>query len=114
MLTDHAREILSKLSTLDINSSLHNLTNSVDVDSLDIRDSHNFTRLASSSANLAPEQLQFTTTQTTYSPSDTVRLTGGWVYDGDGYTDLSTVDFWLLPQGGDWLNIDDATSHSEQ
>ena len=104
----HAREILSKLSTLDINSTLHNLTNSVD--SLDIRDFHNFTHRASSSANLAPEQLQFSTTQTTYSPSDTVSLTGGWVYDGNGYTDLSTVDFWLLPEGGDWFNIADATS----
>ena len=65
----HAREILSKLSTLDINSTLHNLTNSVDVDSLDIRDFHNFTHRASSATNLAPEQLQFSTTQTTYNPS---------------------------------------------
>jgi hypothetical protein len=100
----HAREILSKLSTLDINSTLHNLTNSVDVDSLDIRDFHNFNHRASSAANLAPEQLQFSTTQTTYSPSDTISLTGSWVYDGNGYTDLSTIDFWLLKEGGDWLN----------
>ncbi len=55
MLTHHAREVLSKLSPLDINSTLHSLTNSVDVDSLDIRDFHNFTHRASSSANQAPE-----------------------------------------------------------
>lgn len=52
MLTHHAREILSKLSILDINSTLHNLTNSVDVDSLNIRDFHNLSNLSAGNYTL--------------------------------------------------------------
>ncbi len=37
-----------------------------------------------------------------------VRLKDTRVFDANGVTDLSRVDFWLKKEGGNWQNIDDA------
>jgi hypothetical protein len=58
------------------------------------------------SANQAPQELQFNTTQST----GTVSLTDARVYDGNSYTDLSTIDFWLQTPDGSWQDISNTTS----
>ena len=58
------------------------------------------------SANQAPQELQFNTTQ---SPG-TVSLTDARVYDGNSYTDLSYIDFWLQTPDGNWQDVSDANS----
>ena len=37
-------------------------------------------------------------------------INGGWVYDADGSTDLSRVDFWLKKNDGTFVNLEDVTS----
>ncbi|HEY9794360.1 MAG TPA: GPI anchored serine-threonine rich family protein [Leptolyngbyaceae cyanobacterium] len=58
------------------------------------------------SANQSPQELQFNTTQST----GTVSLTDAKVYDGNSYTDLSTIDFRLQTPDGSWQDIDNTNT----
>ena len=60
----------------------------------------------------APTSLSFSTTKSAYELGETVSLTSAWVYDGDDYTDLDRVDFWLRKDGGTWQDIGDTSSFS--
>jgi hypothetical protein len=62
------------------------------------------------SANTAPTYLQYTLNSTNFKTTDTVSINGGWVYDADGSTDLSRVDFWLKKNDGTFVNLEDVTS----
>jgi hypothetical protein len=62
------------------------------------------------SANSAPSSLQFNTSKSSYKTGESLSLTDAWVYDGNGFSDLSQVDFWLQKDGGAWQDISDATS----
>lgn len=42
--------------------------------------------------------------------SDTLTIDSGWVYHADGSSQLSRVDVWLLPQGGEWQDVEDITN----
>ncbi|MGK7878704.1 MAG: Calx-beta domain-containing protein [Crocosphaera sp.] len=57
-------------------------------------------------ANYAPEGLQFNVTV----EGNILNLTDAWIYDGDGYQNLSYVDLWLQKEGEDWENIADITN----
>jgi uncharacterized protein YkwD len=43
--------------------------------------------------NVAPNSLQFGLEKTTYTSTETLRITNGWVYDINGATDINRVDF---------------------
>ena len=62
------------------------------------------------SVNYAPTSLQFNTNKTSYNVGEIVSLTSAWVYDGNGASDLSKVDFWLKKDGGNWQDISDIYS----
>ncbi|MEA5469721.1 CARDB domain-containing protein [Spirulina sp. 06S082] len=49
--------------------------------------------------NIAPENLRFGLNRSKYSLSDTLQVTSGWVYDGDGGDDLASVNFELIENG---------------
>ena len=53
--------------------------------------------------NIPPEGLQFNINV----EGDFLNLNDAWIYDGDGYQNLSYVDLWLQKEGEDWENIDD-------
>ncbi len=57
----------------------------------------------------APQQLQFSTNKNIYSVGD-ISLTNAKVYDGDGIRDLSRVHFQLKQDGGNWVDIGNATN----
>ncbi|WP_435183624.1 pre-peptidase C-terminal domain-containing protein [Cylindrospermopsis raciborskii G7] len=61
-------------------------------------------------SNTAPIYLQYTLNSTTLKTTDTLSINSGWVYDADGSTDLSRVDFWLKKNDGTFLNLGDVTS----
>ncbi|MBW4493475.1 MAG: S8 family serine peptidase [Oscillatoria princeps RMCB-10] len=63
--------------------------------------------------NTPPQLLQFST-QPVYSVYETASLTGAKVYDPDGASDLSRVDFWLKSDSGDWTDISDVTSFAAE
>ena len=60
--------------------------------------------------NQVPQWLQFGLNKTTLSNTETLNISNGWVYDGNGATDLARVDFRLLQSNGTWIDISDATS----
>ncbi|MCL1473813.1 S8 family serine peptidase [Argonema antarcticum] len=51
--------------------------------------------------NTAPENLQFNLTSNSYNVGSTVELNGK-VFDRNGASDISRVDFWLKQNGNDW------------
>lgn len=55
----------------------------------------------------APSRLQGSVDQQV---NDTLRLNSGWVYHADGSNQLSRVDVWLLPRGGEWQDLQDITN----
>jgi len=60
--------------------------------------------------NNKPIDLQFTLTQTTYNPGDSINLVGAKVYDADGITDLDRVDFEIKKDDGEWVKIQGVTN----
>jgi hypothetical protein len=62
------------------------------------------------SANFAPTDLQFNLNKTIYTVGDILNLTGAWVKDLNGSNDLSRVDMWIKPDGGNWIDLGDATT----
>ena len=44
--------------------------------------------------------------------SDTLSLDYGWVYDANGYSDISKVDFWVQRADGSFIDVADATTFS--
>jgi pimeloyl-ACP methyl ester carboxylesterase len=64
-------------------------------------------------ANTAPTNLDFNTTKVVYNENETVSLTGE-VFDADGITTLSKIDFWLQEgNNGTWRDITDATTFTQ-
>ncbi|MEA5469756.1 SBBP repeat-containing protein [Spirulina sp. 06S082] len=45
---------------------------------------------------VAPSNLRFSLDNTSYSANDTIALQNGWIYDGDGGTDIARLDLQLL------------------
>ena len=60
--------------------------------------------------NQAPTSLQFGLNKTTFLNAETLTVNNGWVFDGNGASDLSRVDFRLMQPNGIWIDISDATS----
>ena len=60
--------------------------------------------------NQAPTSLQFGLNKTTFLNTETLSINNGWVFDGNGASDLSRVDFRLMQPNGTWIDISDATS----
>ncbi|MCL1472887.1 S8 family serine peptidase [Argonema antarcticum] len=61
--------------------------------------------------NAAPKDLQFSLLKDTYNVGETISITGGQVYDGDGIDDLAKVNLFLKKDNNDWQDItDDVTS----
>ncbi|MGK7879998.1 MAG: CARDB domain-containing protein [Crocosphaera sp.] len=56
--------------------------------------------------NTAPEGLQFNVSV----EGNILNLTNAWIYDYDGYQDLSNVDLWLKKEGENWQDIEDITN----
>ncbi|HAA26428.1 MAG TPA: hypothetical protein DCE56_00545, partial [Cyanobacteria bacterium UBA8553] len=48
-----------------------------------------------------------------YQVGETVSLKDTQIYDANGISDLSRLDFWLLREGGNWENIGDAYSFTQ-
>lgn len=62
-------------------------------------------------SNAAPKELQFSLLKDNYEVGETVKITGGQVYDSDGIDDLAKVNVFLKKDNGDWPDIgDDITS----
>ncbi len=68
------------------------------------------TKSFSVTANVAPTSLQFITNKSFYKVGDTLSLTNSFVYDGNGASDLSKVDFWLKKDSGNWQDISDVST----
>ncbi|MGK7879573.1 MAG: Calx-beta domain-containing protein [Crocosphaera sp.] len=62
--------------------------------------------LESTPENTPPEKLQFNVSI----EGNTVKLTNAWIYDEDGYQDLTHVDLWVRKEGEDWEDIADITN----
>ncbi|WP_413173523.1 S8 family serine peptidase [Anabaena azotica] len=62
------------------------------------------------SINAAPTSLQFNLNKTNLKTTETLSINGGWVYDTNGATDLSFVDFWIEKSDGTFVDVADATS----
>ena len=62
--------------------------------------------------NVPPESLQFST-QGFYTLNETISVLSGRVFDANGVNDLTRVDFWLEPKGGEPIDISDAVSFQE-
>ncbi|PZV12673.1 MAG: hypothetical protein DCF22_11955 [Leptolyngbya sp.] len=60
--------------------------------------------------NQAPTSLQFGLNKTTFLNTETLSINNGWVFDGNGASTLSRVDFRLMQPNGTWIDISDATS----
>jgi hypothetical protein len=62
--------------------------------------------------NTAPSELQFNLDKTDYNAGETLNLSGAWVQDLNGSSDLSRVDLWVLNPDGQWIDLSDVTSFS--
>jgi Calpain family cysteine protease/Bacterial pre-peptidase C-terminal domain len=62
------------------------------------------------SGNEAPQSLEFSTDKSSYQVGETVSLTNTKVFDGNGFNDLTRVDFELQKDGTGWQNISDAVN----
>ena len=60
--------------------------------------------------NQAPNSLQFGLNKTTFLNTETLSINNGWVFDGNGASTLSRVDFRLMQPNGTWIDISDANS----
>jgi photosystem II stability/assembly factor-like uncharacterized protein len=60
--------------------------------------------------NIAPSNLQFNLNQTSYTAGETLSLTGAWVKDLNGSSDLVKVDLWVQKPNGQWIDLADATT----
>jgi len=60
-------------------------------------------------ANSPPEALQFSTDKF-YTPDEVIKLSSAKVFDADGVSDLTKVDFWVRKDNGTWQDISDATT----
>jgi hypothetical protein len=60
--------------------------------------------------NVAPNQLQFGLSSSNLRSTDTLSVTGGWVYDANGASDLSRVDFRIVRADGSSFDVSDPTS----
>jgi len=58
--------------------------------------------------NFAPESLQFST-ERFYTADEAIKLSSAKVFDADGISDITKVDFWVRHDGGEWQDISDAT-----
>ncbi|MGK7879622.1 MAG: cadherin repeat domain-containing protein, partial [Crocosphaera sp.] len=56
--------------------------------------------------NIAPEGLQFNVSF----EGNTLNLTNAWIYDDNGYQDISYVDLWVRKEGEAWQDIADITN----
>lgn len=59
--------------------------------------------------NAAPQDLQFGLDKTTYTNTETLRITNPWVFDHNGATDISRVDFRIRRADGIFIDVADAT-----
>ncbi|MCF4970110.1 C2 family cysteine protease [Nostoc sp. CMAA1605] len=59
-------------------------------------------------ANALPTQLQFNLNNSNLKPTDNLSINGGAVYDADGFSDLSAVDFRIKQSNGAFIEISDA------
>lgn len=60
--------------------------------------------------NFVPNTLQFNLDSTNLTTTSTVRINGGWVYDENGFGDLSRIDFKLRRSDGTFIDVPDAVS----
>ncbi|MBP0016634.1 MAG: hypothetical protein J7647_03650 [Cyanobacteria bacterium SBLK] len=70
--------------------------------------SREFTIETPQTNNTAPANLQFALSGNTFSASDTLEITNGWVSDGDGNHDLAGVDFELVAEDGTIIELEDS------
>ncbi|MBP0016635.1 MAG: SBBP repeat-containing protein [Cyanobacteria bacterium SBLK] len=70
--------------------------------------SRSFTIEAPQTQNNAPAGLQFGLNGSTFSTSDTLQITNGWVYDTDGNSDLAGVEFELVAEDGTIIDVEDS------
>jgi hypothetical protein len=60
--------------------------------------------------NIAPNSLQFGLEKTAYNNTETLRITNGWVFDGNGATDINRVDFKIKRADSTFLDTADIFS----
>ncbi len=60
--------------------------------------------------NIAPTSLQFNLNTTSLRNTDTLSINNAWVYDGNGASDLSRVDFRIKRANGTFLDVADVTT----
>ncbi len=62
--------------------------------------------------NSPPEKLRFSLPKTNFFAGEVLTLVDNtaWVYDKEGTTNLSRIDFWLRAEGKNWQDIKDATN----
>lgn len=62
------------------------------------------------SSNVAPTSLQINGLQSTYDSGSTLNLYSGYVWDQNGWTDISRVDFWLTDSQNRRIELSDVTN----
>ncbi|MBD2228711.1 C2 family cysteine protease [Calothrix anomala] len=60
--------------------------------------------------NIAPTQLQFNLNNISLKPTDTLSINGGSVYDANGVTDISRVDFRIKKSDGTFVDVVDVVN----
>ena len=60
-------------------------------------------------SNSAPEQLSFGLGSNQYQANETLTLKNAWVYDKDGGNDIASIDFKLMDEMGNAIDLEDAT-----
>jgi hypothetical protein len=60
-------------------------------------------------SNTAPENLRFNLDNNQYEANETLNLKNAWVYDVDGGNDIASIDFELIDEAGNAIDLGDAT-----
>ncbi len=99
---------LSGTQTESINATLDSGAYFIQVYSATGSTSYNL-GVSAKPVNVAPSNLQFNLNSTNLKSTDTLGINGGWVYDGDGATDISKVDFRIKKADGSFVDVTDPT-----